>query len=244
MPLTEFKIEYKNTAFCEEDAVPVVIVAAGSSSRMKGIDKMFADLYGIPVLARTMLAFERNKFVSEIVVVTKEENVASVSLLAKTYMITKLSLVVKGGKTRLDSVENGLKAIRNSKGVMVHDGARPFVSDRLITDMAKAALCSDCAVCGVKVKDTIKKVNGDNAVTVDRNSLYAVQTPQSLNYDKYLKALSECENKEVFTDDASLMEAAGFKTTIIDGEETNFKITTQNDLKYAEFLLREEELCE
>lgn len=244
MPSLKFEIEYETKTAEKSDGVPVIIVAAGSSSRMQGINKIFADLYGIPVLARTLLAFERNASVSEIIVVIKEENVKSVYSLAENYMISKLSRVTTGGKTRLDSVEKGMLLIDGAKGVMVHDGARPFVSDRLITDMAKAALCYDCSVCGVKVKDTIKRIEDENVTTVKRDNLYAIQTPQSLNFDKYLKALSKYKNKESFTDDASLMEAEGYMTKIIDGEENNFKITTKSDLKYAEFLLREEMICE
>ena len=244
MPLTEFKIEYKSNKVSVSSAVPVVIVAAGSSSRMGGVDKMFADVFGVPVIARTMLAFERNKLVSEIVVVTKKESIPIISELAKTYMITKLSFVTEGGTTRLDSVEKGLKSLKEAQGVMVHDGARPFVSDVLITKMAEAALKFDCAVCGIKLKDTVKKVSDDKITTLDRSELFAVQTPQSLNLNKYLSLLENCENKEAYTDDASLMEAAGYKTEIIEGEERNLKITTPYDLKLAEFILREEELCE
>ncbi len=244
MPLTEFKIEYESSAKISPSAVPVVIVAAGSSSRMGGVDKMFASVFGIPVIARTMLAFERNKLVSEIVVVTKKESIQQIIELASTYMITKLSVVTEGGATRLDSVEKGLRSIKSAKGVMVHDGARPFVSDRLIGEMAEASLKFDCAVCGIKPKDTIKQNKNGEISTLDRNSLFAVQTPQSLNFEKYLKVLENCENKELFTDDASLMEAAGYKTQVIEGEENNFKITTPYDLKLAEFILREEELCE
>ncbi len=241
MPLTEFKIEYESNKVSVSSAVPVVIVAAGSSSRMGGVDKMFADVFGVPVIARTMLAFERNKLVSEIVVVTKKESIPIISELAKTYMITKLSFVTEGGTTRLDSVEKGLNSINDAKGVMVHDGARPFVSDALITKMAKAALEFDCAVCGVRLKDTVKTLNDNQVTTLDRSKLFAVQTPQSLNLKKYLSVLKNCKNKEAYTDDASLMEAAGYRTKIIEGEESNFKITTPYDLKLAEFILREEE---
>lgn len=244
MPLTEFKIEYENKSDNMSGAVPVVIVAAGSSSRMGGVDKMFANLFGIPVIARTMLAFERNKNVSEIIVVTKEESIDEISKLAKTYMITKLTSVIKGGKTRLDSVEKGLSCINEAKGVMVHDGARPFVSDALITEMAISAEKYDCSVCAVKVKDTIKLQKADSVTTLSRDNLYAVQTPQSMNFAKYLTALKNCENKDKYTDDASVMEAAGYTTKIIEGEENNFKITTPYDLKIAEFILREEDVCE
>lgn len=244
MPTTDFKLEY-NSITENKKGVPVVIVAAGSSSRMGGIDKILAKICGIPVIARTMLAFERNKNVSEIVVVTKEESIADIEKLANEYMITKLNAVVKGGNCRLESVENGI-ALLNDKysAVLIHDGARPLISDNLISAMAQASLNYDCAVCGTKVKDTLKYVNGEKTETPDRSKIYAVQTPQTVNLKVYKKLLSECSDKSSFTDDASVMEAAGYKTQIIEGEESNLKITTPYDLKLAEFILREEELCE
>ncbi len=243
MPETKFAIEYSidNT---ENRGVPVIIVAAGSSSRMGGINKMFSLLCGIPVVARTMLAFERSSFISEIIVVTKEENIADIQHIKNNYMISKMSNVVKGGSDRLSSVLCGLDCIKEAKGVLVHDGARPFVSDVLIEKMAKAALTEDCAVCGIRVKDTVKIEDDGTVTTADRSKLIAVQTPQALNFGIYKKLLTECEDKSVFTDDASVMEAAGYNTVIIEGEESNFKITTPYDLKLAHFILTEGEKCE
>jgi len=241
MPVTDFKIEYAAEELKTQNAVPVIIVAAGSSSRMGGINKMFMLLGGIPVIARTMLAFERNANVSEIIVVTKEENVADISYVAQNYMITKLSNVVPGGATRTESVEKGILSLKDAKGVMIHDGARPFVSDEIISKMADAALKYDCAVCGIKVKDTIKQKGKETVNTLDRNLLYAVQTPQSVNPELYKNILSRCEDKSKFTDDASVMESAGVNTVIIEGEESNIKITTPFDIKLAEMILREEE---
>ena len=240
MAVTEFKIEYSEVSAPNENAVPVIIVAAGSSSRMGGINKMFALLSGIPIIARTMLGFERSNFVSEIVVVTKKESVADVLRLKDEYMISKLSVVTEGGEDRLSSVLNGLKVLdNNTKGVMIHDGARPLVSENLIEKMAKASVSFDCAVCGVPIKDTIKE-KGDFVKTLDRSKMIAVQTPQSMNFNKYKELLLSVEDKSTFTDDASVMESAGFNTEIIDGEESNIKITTPFDLKLAEILLKEE----
>ncbi len=240
MAVTEFKIEYSVEVAPHKNAVPVIIVAAGSSSRMGGINKMFTHLSGIPVIARTMLNFERSPYVSEIVVVTKKESIADVLRLKEEYMISKLTAVTEGGSDRLSSVLNGLSVLdADTKGVMIHDGARPLVSEMLIEKMAKASLTYDCAVCGVPLKDTIKE-KGDFLKTLDRSRMIAVQTPQSVNFSKYKDLLSSIEDKSKFTDDASVMESAGFNTEIIDGEESNIKITTPLDLKLAEVLLKEE----
>ena len=243
MPKTEFAIDY---SIVEEEnrGVPVIIVAAGSSSRMGGVNKMFSLLCGIPVVARTMLVFERSPFISEIIVVTKEENIADIQHLGNNYMINKLSNVVKGGSDRLSSVLCGLECIKEARGVLVHDGARPFVSEALIEKMAKASLTDNCAVCGIRVKDTIKTEDEGKVTTADRSKLYAVQTPQALNFGIYKRLLTECKDRSVFTDDASVMEAAGYNTVIIEGEESNFKITTPFDLKLAQFILTEGEKCE
>lgn len=241
MTVTDFKIEYSSVRSVNSSAVPVVIVAAGSSSRMGGIDKIFAQIMGIPVIVRTMLAFQRNNNVSDIVVVTKKENITEINKLAQDYMITKLLCVTEGGCDRLSSVLCGLQQLNDDTvGVMIHDGARPLVSDSLITAMSQAAMCNDCSVCAVPIKDTLK-INGDFVKTPDRSKFVAVQTPQSLNYKKYKQLLIDCSDKTIFTDDASVMEAAGYNTVIIDGQESNIKITTPLDLCLAEAMLKEEQ---
>ncbi len=244
MQITEFKIEYSRVSETVKGNVPVVVVAAGSSSRMGGINKIFAPVMGIPVLARTLLAFQRNKNVGDIVVVTKAENIADVKALCDSYMITKLKTVAVGGKDRLSSVLNGMLCLDDTtKSVLIHDGARPLVSDALITAMAEKSENSDCAVCAVPLKDTLKE-QGDFVKTPDRSRFVAVQTPQALNYAVYKELLESCENKECYTDDASVMEAAGYNTVIVNGEETNIKITTAIDLVVAEALLKENGECE
>ncbi|MEE0946316.1 MAG: 2-C-methyl-D-erythritol 4-phosphate cytidylyltransferase [Acutalibacteraceae bacterium] len=238
MPKTEFAIEY-SVKETENVGVPVIIVAAGSSSRMGNVNKMFSLLCGIPVVARTMLAFERNSYISEIIVVTKNESIADIQRIADNYMISKLTCITEGGSDRLSSVLCGLKCIKAAKGVLIHDGARPFVSQSLIEKMVKASETADCAVCAVKVKDTIKEDRDGFIKTADRNKLYAAQTPQAVNFGIYKELLENCEDRSRYTDDASVMEAAGYNTLIIEGEENNFKITTPYDLKIAQFILTE-----
>ena len=240
MTVTEFKIEYSEAQQPCHNAVPVIIVAAGSSSRMQGTNKMFALLSGIPVIARTMLQFEKNLYISEIVVVTKKESISDILRLKEEYMISKLTAVTEGDKDRLGSVLNGLNVLSdNTKGVLIHDGARPLVSETLIEKMAKASLVYDCAVCAIPMKDTVKEKSAF-VKTLDRSKIVAVQTPQSLDFSKYKQLLASTQDKSIFTDDASAMESAGYNTEIIEGEENNIKITTPLDLKLAEMLLREE----
>lgn len=239
MPKTEFAVQY-SVESKSEGKVPVVIVAAGNASRMCGINKIFAPIMGVPVIARTMLAFQRNANVSQIVVVTKSEYIADIEKLADEYMITKLLAVAVGGEDRLSSVLCGLNELSDDTvGVMIHDGARPLVSDNLITAMSNAALINDCSVPTTAVKDTLKE-KGDFIKTPDRSRFVAVQTPQSLNYKKYKELLLSRKDKSSFTDDASVMEEAGFNTTLIEGEESNIKITTPIDLVLAEAILKEE----
>ena len=237
---TEFSLEYEIEKV-NELGVPVIIVAGGSSARMKGVDKITAEICGIPVLARTMLAFEKSEFISEIIVVTKEDKIEVVNEYAKKFFISKLTGVAVGGKTRADSVNNGLKLInRSNRFVLIHDGARPLVSGQVIERVANADFTHSCVICANACVDTVKKVK-DCFVeeTLVRNELVSVQTPQRLELNKYLKYAEECKNNENITDDASIMEKFGEKVFVVDGDFRNIKITTVVDLKIAEVLLED-----
>ncbi len=237
---TEFSLEYEIEE-TNEFSFPVIIVAGGSSSRMKGIDKITADIAGIPVLARTMLAFERSKFISEIIVVTKEEKINIVNEYASKFLISKLKSVAVGGNTRADSVNNGLKLIDSSnKFVLIHDGARPLVSESVIERVANADFSYSCVICANSCIDTVKKVK-DNLVveTVNRSELVNVQTPQRLEVAKYRELTLKCENNNCITDDASVMEMFGEKVYVVEGDKRNIKITTEIDLKIAKVLLED-----
>ncbi|MBR6573137.1 MAG: 2-C-methyl-D-erythritol 4-phosphate cytidylyltransferase [Clostridia bacterium] len=234
MNATEFKLEF--SASCEEkQGIPVVIVAAGSSSRMKGIDKQFATLLGIPLLARTLTAFEKSQYISSIVVVTQKNKIEDIKHLAEKYMISKLYNVVQGGDCREQSVEKGLAALpENTKKALVHDGARPLVSQEIIKNTVIALEGNDCVACGVKVKDTIKKVDEDGYCieTVDRKNLISIQTPQGVNVAKFLEIATKTDLNQ-FTDDTSVMEFAGIKTKLVDGDYKNIKVTTPEDITLA-----------
>ena len=159
--------------------IGAVIAAAGSSARMGGIDKMLALVGGMPVIARTCLAFEANGNVSEIVVVAKSDNVAAVREILDGCGISKLKAVVAGGETRAESVRNGVNRLSDCEYIAIHDGARPFVSQKLINECAETAYEHGSAVPVIPSFDTLKTVS-DGVVTgtVDRSAVYRVQTPQ------------------------------------------------------------------
>lgn len=212
-----------------------VIVAAGSASRMEGVDKIMADLGGRPVIFRTAEAFQNCDAVSEIVVVTREDLILPIADLL--HDMNKVRAVVAGGKTRQESVMLGLNSLSGKTELAaVHDGARPLASWQLIDRVIRAANTYGAAVPGVPVKDTIKMVSGGLVDrTPDRASLQAVQTPQVFDFDLLRGALKKAEAASV-TDDCSAVEMTGFRVKLVQGEERNIKITTQQDLKIARLL--------
>ena len=238
---TELKLDY--TLNQPTEKVPVIVVAAGSSLRMKGTNKQLLELGGIPVIIRTLRAFEDCDGISNIILVVKTEDLFQFQMLCEKYNISKLSDIVCGGATRQESVLNGFKKLpRNTEKVLIHDGARPFVTGALICSVIKALDSFDAAGCAVKLKDTIKQIdiNGQVLRTVPREDLVAIQTPQGVWVKKYLKA---CENADValFTDDTSIMEAVGYKVCIVEGSYKNIKITTREDIALAKSFLSEED---
>lgn len=227
------------------DAVPVILVAGGSSVRMNGIDKQLAEIGGIPVIVRTMLAFENSKYISRIIVVTRPEIEADVDKLASKYMISKLTDIVSGGSTRHESVLNGMACLSVSENkVLIHDGARPFVKDKMIFDCVNALKKANGCLCAVKSTDTVKSAENEAVIsTLDRNNIYLAQTPQGVD-SKLYKKFCESGNDTEFTDDVSVMESAGERVIIVNGDKSNIKITTPFDLILAEAIVREEEKCE
>lgn len=218
-----------------------VIVAAGSASRMGGVDKIMAELGGEPVIRRTVAAFAQCDAVSEIVVVTREDLIPAVAQLCMVY--PKVTAVVAGGKDRLASVRAGLSALSEKvKLAAIHDGARPLVSWQLIDRCIRAANTYGAAAPAVAVKDTIKEVAGGVVrSTPDRATLRAVQTPQVFDYDLIRGALEKAVLEEVsITDDCSAVENMGMSVKIVEGEERNLKITTPMDLKLAALWLEEQ----
>jgi len=217
-----------------------VIVAAGSSRRMQGVDKICAELGGSPVILRSIAAFESSPFVDEIVVVTREELIPVVGRLCADFGMKKVRCVVKGGENRVESVLRGLMHISREAGLAaIHDGARPLVMPGVIERTVTLAEKTGAAIPAVPVKDTIKRaVNGVICATPPRAELFAAQTPQVFRADVLKAALTKAieENLEI-TDDASAVELLGMSVSIAEGDENNIKITTQADLILAEAIL-------
>lgn len=219
-----------------------VIVAAGTASRMGGIDKVMAILGGEPMIVRTVRAFQNCDAVGEIVVVTREDLIEKITGLCKDF--SKVKTVVAGGKDRPDSVENGLNALSpNVKLVAVQDGARPLITQAVIDRTVRAAYAYGAAAPGIPVKDTVKIVcDGAVRETPDRSLLSAIQTPQIFTRDLLMRALQEArKDNAVITDDCSAVERLGTTVKIVEGDERNIKVTTPMDLKIAALLLEEME---
>lgn len=219
-----------------------VIVAAGSASRMGGIDKVMAPLGGEPMIARTVRAFQNCDAIAKIVIVTRQDLILPITQLTRD--MDKVVAVVCGGSSRQESVQLGLNALpERIQLAAIHDGARPLVGWQLIDRVVRAANTYNAAAPAIPVKDTIKVVKGrvvDH--TPDRAALFAVQTPQVFDFDLLRGALKKAElDGAAVTDDCSAVERMGMAVKIVDGEERNLKVTTPLDLKIAQLLLEEEQ---
>ena len=217
-----------------------VIVAAGSASRMGGIDKVMATLRGEPMIVHTVRAFEECDAVREIVIVTREDLLIPIMDLCHGF--SKVQTVITGGASRQESVARGLGALsQKTQLVAVQDGARPLVTWQVIDRVVRAANSYGAAAPAVPVKDTVKQVTGGIvAATPDRSTLQAVQTPQVFDLDLLKAALAKAEQDGAqLTDDCSAVERLGMSVKIVEGDEGNIKVTTPMDLKIAECLLEE-----
>lgn len=219
-----------------------VIVAAGSASRMGGIDKVMASLRGQPMIVHTVSKFQQVDAIREIVIVTREDLVDEIRDLCKPF--DKVRTVVVGGNSRQKSVEAGLRVLSKSvRLVAVHDGARPLVSLDVIEKTVHAANQYHAAAPAIPVKDTIKMVEKSLVTgTPDRGKLQAVQTPQVFDIDLLRGALKKAEtDKAEVTDDCSAVERMGMSVKIVAGDERNIKITTPVDLMIAELFMEDEQ---
>lgn len=225
-------------------AVCAVIVAAGSSRRMGGENKLLLEIDGVPVLARTLSAFQKCAAIRDIVLVCREQDIMPYTELAKAFSIDKLCTVTRGGETRTESVLAGITAApENAVLVAVHDGARPLVSEAVITEAVTTAAEYGAAAPVVPVKDSIKRIeDGNIAADVARNTLAAVQTPQVFGKDLLRRALtSAAERGYSFTDDCAAVESLGTIVKATHGSYQNIKITTPEDILVAEALLTRED---
>lgn len=226
-----------------------VVLAGGSGKRMNSdVKKQYINLCGKPVLYYALAAFERSN-VDGIVVVAGKDDINFVrSDIIKKYNLSKITAVVEGGKERYNSVYNGLCAIDDTRIVLVHDGARPFVSTRLINEMIEVTKKCGASIAAVRVKDTIKSSDENNCVahTLPRENLWQVQTPQAFDYKKLKKAyelMFDMNLTEDITDDAMVWErfAGAAAVRIVEGSYSNIKITTPDDLVFGRAIITERE---
>ena len=225
-------------------AVCAVIVAAGSSRRMGGENKLLLPLDDAPVLAHTLSAFEKCAAIRDIVLVCREQDILPYSDLARAFGISKLHTVTRGGDSRTASVLAGITAAPEDTGlVAVHDGARPLVSEAVITEAVYAAAEYGAAAPVVPVKDSIKRIqDGSIAADVPRDTLAAVQTPQVFDRALLTRALeTAARENRTFTDDCAAVEAMGQAVRATHGSYENIKITTPEDILVAEAFLHREE---
>jgi len=218
--------------------VGVVIVAAGGSSRMGGVDKTFAPILGLPLVVHTLDRFELSPLVHQIVLVLAKDSLDLGKQMVQQRGYTKVTNVCAGGRRRQDSVRFGLEQLTACEWVMVHDGARPCLDDAMLGRGLEAAAEFGSAVAGVPVKDTIKVVSADQTVqeTPDRSLLWAAQTPQVFRYRTLLDSHYACTQD--FTDDAAMVESMGHKVKMFLGAYENIKVTTADDLVIAETFLK------
>ncbi len=239
---TEFELEYTVEKDCDEK-YPAIILSAGRATRMKGIDKNFLELCSIPVVARTVMAFDKSDCICEIVVVTRADKVEELKSILSGYDYRLNVTVVEGGSSREESALKGIMALGDRyKKVVIHDGARPFVDEGIISRVCKALNKNDSVSCGVPEKSTIKIVNEDWMVTkaLRRDSLVSLQTPQGVAVEPFIKS-AEINDLSIFTDDTSVVEAVGVKTQVVEGNYRNIKITTPEDVHLAELYLKDAE---
>ena len=217
-----------------------VVVAAGSARRMEGIDKVLAPLGGVPVLVHTLRAFQQCPRITQVVVVTREDLLVEVADLCRDFALTKVTKVVKGGAERIHSVQAGLNEVReDAELIAIHDGARPLLPPQVLEEVLQTAARTGAAAPAVPVTDTVKRAQDGLAVeTVDRSTLFAVQTPQVFQADLIRAAVHKAlEDGEVLTDDCAAVERLGMKVSLTRGSRENLKLTTPFDLVVGEAVL-------
>lgn len=227
----------KKAPFCS-----AVLVAAGSATRMEGIDKIMTPLGGEPLLLHSIRALENCDLIGEIVVVTRGDLIVDIGTLCKDFSITKVSKVIIGGETRTKSVFAGVGEVSpRAQLVAVHDGARPFPDDELLEKVILRAAECGAAAPAVPVKETVKRAqNGLVLETLNRSELFLIQTPQVFERSILLAALSKSiQDKIILTDDCAAVEHLGMTVALTRGSEENIKITTPFDLMLAQAILEE-----
>ena len=219
-----------------------IIVAAGGSTRMNGLDKIFISILGEPLLSYTVAAFEAAPSVESITLVLSADNLGRGEALVREKGYRKVRQVCVGGEQRQESVRRGLDAMSPLPWVVVHDGARPCVDPELIERGLTEAIRWGSAVAAVQAKDTVKMVSGNEQEveeTLDRSKVWLAQTPQVFSWDVLCKA--HAQEGVSATDDAALVEGMGHRVHVYSGSYANVKVTTREDVLFAEAILRDRE---
>ena len=220
-----------------------VIAAAGLSQRCKGEDKLYYDINNKPVLAYAIGAFQKCQLIDDVIVVALEERLEHISDICKKYGFNKVSKIIEGGPTRLESVINGVYASSDkARLIAVHDGARPCIDVGIIEKTIRTAAKHHAAAPAVAITSTVKRGKGRIiSETIDREGLFEIQTPQIFRAELIKAALTNAANKSIdITDDCMAVEIIGVSVHIVKGSRRNIKITENQDLLIAEALLKEE----
>ncbi|MDJ0624183.1 MAG: 2-C-methyl-D-erythritol 4-phosphate cytidylyltransferase [Desulfocapsaceae bacterium] len=225
-----------------ERQAAAIIPAAGSGTRMNAsLPKQYLELGGKPILVHSVAAFHQHPEIARVIVVVPADRINSTQELLHNHQLDDKTTVIAGGLRRQDSVKAGLDELEEqTTTVLVHDGARPLVSQELISECLAQTELHGAAIAAVPVKDTLKK-GGENALitaTVDRQGLWQAQTPQAAKLKMLREAYSKAGELD-FTDEASLLEHAGYPVKLVAGAEINIKITRPEDLALAQNLLRQ-----
>jgi 2-C-methyl-D-erythritol 4-phosphate cytidylyltransferase len=219
----------------------VIIPAAGQGKRMgAGKNKLLIELNQIPILIHTLEVFENDEDCDGIILAIHPHDETEFTLLLNKFKISKVKRLVSGGKERQDSIYHALQTVDGDGLILVHDAARPFIKKEQIHQLVETAKKTGAAIIGVPAKDTMKKVrDGVVQETVERSSLWIVQTPQAFRFSLLIKAYQRAEADQfIGTDDASLVERLGHSVTIVEGDYDNIKLTTPEDLFFAEAILK------
>ena len=227
--------------YLPDSTTAAVILAAGDSKRMGNVNKLFYRINGIPVLAHTLMAYQKCPLINEIVVVAKPEDYSKIQNLKIQYGITKLTKVAAGGETRQESAKNGVEKLSDqAKFIAIADGARCLTTPTQITKVCLSAYRQMAACAAHKVTDTVKRatVFHNTTETIDRKDLWEMQTPQIFNIALYQAAMIKAQDETLdATDDATLIEKLGYRVHLIECGIGNIKITTVEDIPLAEAVL-------
>lgn len=222
----------------------VILPAAGQGKRMgAGKNKLLLEIGEVPVFIHTLRVFENDPECTGIFLAINHEDEKEIRVLLKEHNISKVAAMVEGGKERQNSVYNAAKAVPGDGIVLVHDAARPFISRELMKPLVKMAEDKGAAVLAVPLKDTVKKAEGNQITeTLERSCLWAVQTPQAFRISALLEAHRKAEEEQFLgTDDASLVERIGKEVMIVEGSYDNIKLTTPEDIYFAEAIIKKRE---